>query len=137
MAGQVILQVDGRTLRKQLRAAGDDMTDLKDAHKRAADIAANRIRGSVPTRSGALLSTLRTTGTKSAGIVRLGKKRVPYAGVLEYGWPKGKTDSRGRDHKIKAQAFARTGAKESESAWTAVYHDAVQTILNRITGDTL
>lgn len=51
-----------------------------DVHRRAARL--------VPVRSGRLASTLRGSATPRTGTVRAGSKRVPYAGVIHFGWPR-------------------------------------------------
>lgn len=62
---------------------------------------------------------------KKAGVVRAGNKgKVPYAGVINYGWP---------GHNIKATYFANKAAKDTEPEWTALYSQAVEKIINRIT----
>jgi hypothetical protein len=116
----------GRTLRKSLRTAGDDLSDLKDVHKQAAGIAANRAASRAPRRSGRLAATIRAAGTKTAGIVRVGNNtKVPYAPVIHWGW--------GRHH-IAANPFASRGAQESQPTWLPLYERYVDTTLNKIKG---
>ena len=84
------IKIEGqRELRKTLRAAGDDLEDLKAAHKAAAEIAAGGSRPLAPVRSGDLAGTIRAGGTKTSAVIRAGKKAVPTparfigAGLLE------------------------------------------------------
>lgn len=120
-------QVTGwRQLRKHLRAAGDDMTDLKDSNKAAADIAAAEIKRRAPVDSGALQQTIRSAGTKSAGVVRVGNNsKVRYAGPIVWGW--------GRRH-IAANPFPSRGARASEPRWTRIYEDFMQRVIAQIKG---
>lgn len=68
---------------------------------------------------------MRAGATQKAGVVRAGNKgKVPYAGVINYGWP---------GHNIKATYFANKAAKDTEPEWTALYSQAVEKIINRIT----
>lgn len=120
------VRVDGvKNLRRTMKKAGDDLADLKEAHRESADIAATGARPLVPVRSGALAASLRSTGTKTAGIIRSGGARVPYAGPIHWGWP-----SRG----IAPQPFMATGAEETEPQWLPVYLSAVDRALAKIKG---
>lgn len=77
-----------RELRRDLRKLGDEaIAGLKQVNQEAADIVATAARPEVPVRSGRLLGTLRTTGTTRGGIIRMGRKAVPYAGPIHFGWP--------------------------------------------------
>src|SRR5262245_52256252 len=88
MAGRVVVEMEGsRELRRTLRAAGDDLTDLKDAHAQVASLVAPRGRSNAPFRTGRLAGTVRGSGTKTAALLRAGFASVPYAGVREWGWP--------------------------------------------------
>lgn len=118
--------IGGRELRKTLRAAGDDLTDLKAAHKKAAEIAAARIASRAPVVTGRLAATIRAAGTKTAGIIRVGNNtRVPYAGPIHWGW--------GRRN-IKANPFASDGAKDSEPQWLPVYEAYIDEKISHIKG---
>lgn len=116
----------GRQLRKTLRAAGDDLADLKDVHKQAATIAADRAASRAPRRTGRLAATIRASGTKTAGIVRVGNNtRVPYANPIHWGWKK---------RNITANPFASHGAQESEPTWVQLYQRYIDTTLDSIKG---
>ena len=95
-----------RQFTKMLRALGDDaVKDIKQAHARTAKMVEDTARPMVPVHGGRsvisgrpywrqpahspglLRSTLRSTGTTRGGFVRAGKKLVPYAGPVHFGWP--------------------------------------------------
>jgi len=115
-----------RELRKHLRAAGDDLTDLKDSNAEAASIAAAEIKRRAPVVSGSLQKTVRSAGTKSAGVVRVGNNsKVRYAGPIVWGW--------GRKH-IAANPFPSRGARASEPRWTGVYEDFMNRVIAKIKG---
>lgn len=77
-----------RQLKRELRQLGDEAVEsLKQTNKQAADLVADTARPEIPVRSGRLKGTLRTTGTMRGGVVRLGRKAVPYAGPIHFGWP--------------------------------------------------
>jgi hypothetical protein len=116
----------GKALRKSLRAAGYDLTDLKIVHGQAAATAAGEVRGRVPEVSGALKATIRSAGTKTAGIVRAGNNsRVKYAGPIHWGWP---------DRNIPANPFASEGAQASEPRWLPHYQRYVDAALDKVKG---
>jgi len=116
-----------RRLRSTLRRAGDDLTDMRRAHGFAALIAANAARGIAPVgRTGRLAASVRSTGTKTAGIIRAGNNSsVPYGPPVHWGWPR-----RG----IPANPFLSRGAQQSESRWLPVYQTYIDNALNRIEG---
>ena len=76
-----------KELRRELRKMGDDMQDLKELNLTVATMVAERAKDIVPRRTGNLADTIRPAGTKTAGRVRAGFKRVPYAGVIHFGFP--------------------------------------------------
>lgn len=124
--GGRVVKIDGaRQLRRSLKAAGDDLEDLKAAHAAAAQIAAEASAQLAPSRSGKLRQSIRSSGTKTAGIVRAGKKAVPYANPIHWGWFK-----RG----IKPNPFASRGAQDSEGRWLPIYEVAVEKALDKVKG---
>ena len=105
-----------RKFTKALKGLGDDaVNDLKDVHRRTAKIVEDAARPKVPVssgansvvsgtpywstgrarNSGALKGTLRSTGTQRGGFVRAGKKLVPWAGPVHFGWPNRPDPSKG------------------------------------------
>lgn len=97
-----------RKVERALRAIGKDaVAELKTAHLESAKIVERAARPKVPTSSGnvskisgkpywptgesrtsgRLKGTLRSGASARAGVVRIGKKLVPYAGPVHYGWP--------------------------------------------------
>lgn len=120
------MKVEGaRELRKTLKAAGDDLHELRDTHKRVAQQVVPVARTYAPKRTGRLAGSIRPAGTKTAAIVRAGSKAVPYAGVQEWGW--------GRRN-IRAQPYLTRAAKQTEPAWTRTYEVSVQAILAKVKG---
>jgi peptidoglycan/xylan/chitin deacetylase (PgdA/CDA1 family) len=76
-----------KELRRELRKMGNDLEDLKALNLDVATLVSDRAKDIVPRRTGTLADTIRPAGTKTAGRVRAGFKRVPYAGVIHFGWP--------------------------------------------------
>lgn len=123
---QAGIKVEGqRELRKSLRQAGDDLEDLKAAHKAAAEIAAGGARPLTPVRSGTLQGTVRAGGTKTSAVLRAGRKAVPYAGPVHWGWP-----NRG----IEPQPSLADGAKNTEPQWVELFYQELDKALKKVKG---
>lgn len=75
-----------RRLRKALRSVDGGVDDLKSTHAESAQIVERRAAELVPRRSGALGGSIRSSGQAAGGVVRSGRARVPYAGVIHFGW---------------------------------------------------
>ena len=118
----VQIKLEGeKELRKALRDFEDGTKDLKVVHAEAAKLVQLAARAPVgPT--GALAASIRSSGTARAGVVRAGKKSVPYAGPIHWGWPK---------RNIKANPFL-SKALESETAEVVdVYEDGISQLLKK------
>ena len=120
------ITVEGqRELRRSLRKAGDDLEDLKSVHAEAAKIAEGGARPITPVLSGELLGTVRSSGAKTSATLRAGKKRVPYAGPIHWGWP-----ARG----IEPRPFLAEGAKRTEPQWVEVFYQYVNKAMKKVKG---
>lgn len=125
------VKIEGaRQLRRTLKDAGDDLNDLKEVNRAAAAVAANRAKTWAPRASGRLAGTVRSSGTKTAGIVRAGNNRktasgVPYANPIHWGWP-------GRN--IKANPFLSYSAQATEPRWLKLYENYIEKTLSKIRG---
>ena len=119
-------EVEGaKELRRTLKKAGDDLSDLKAAHAETATIVATAAQSGAPRRTGRLSGSIRGSGTKTMAIVRAGGAKVPYAGVQEYGWPR---------RNIPAQPYIVPAAHDTESTWMGRYEDAVKRLLGKVKG---
>jgi hypothetical protein len=77
-----------REMTRAMEKAGVDVEELKGV---MGDIAAEATRVMspfIPTRSGALRTSARGNRAKGKAVVTIGKARVPYAGAINYGWPR-------------------------------------------------
>lgn len=119
--------VDGADqLRRSMRKAGVDMTRLKDAHRDVADTVSKRARGTAPQGpTGRLAASTRPGATQKAAIIRAGKKSVPYAGPIHWGWPR-----RG----IRAQPWLQEAAQESEPEWVDTYTTEIERLIAEVEG---
>lgn len=121
-----IVRVEGaRQLRTSLRAAGSDLSDLKDVNARTAAKVSAVAAPRAPVRTGALAATIRPAGTKTAAIVRAGRASVPYAAVIEFGWP---------GHHIAAQPYVTSAAQDTEPEWTGYYQQEIDRLLSTVRG---
>lgn len=121
----VLAVVGARQLRASLRRAGDDLESMKATHGSIAQVVAQAATARVPVRSGRLAADIRSAGTKTSAIVRAGRKTVPYAGPIHWGWP-----ARG----IRPQPFLTDAAKATEPKWTDLYTRDVQAICDAVEG---
>lgn len=112
-----------RELRRELRRAGGDLGQLKEANRAAAQIVVPVAVAMAPKRTGALSESIRVGATQRAGIVRAGKKLVPYAAPIHWGWP-----ARG----IEPHPWVSAAAQKTEEAWQAAYQAHIERILRKL-----
>lgn len=123
---RVDVQVDGlRRLQRELKAAGADLADLKDANAKAAGIVTDDAGRRAPRRTGRLAGSGRPARAAGRATVMFGSAAVPYAGPVHYGWP-----SRG----IAAHPFLTDAATDTQPEWLDAYHDELQQIADRVGG---
>lgn len=119
------VRADGlRQLQRDLRELGDDLSDLKDANARVAElVSAEASRRAPKGPTGRLAASVRGNRAAGRATVQAGRASVPYAGPIHYGWPA---------HGIAAQPFVTDAAQALESEWTAEYLDAVEAELDKL-----
>jgi len=90
MADGAGFKVEGLSkLTRELQGLGLDVDDLKSAFGAIAKEGAELAARFAPHRSGALAGSIRGNRAKSKAVVSAGRGRaVPYAGPVNYGWPK-------------------------------------------------
>jgi hypothetical protein len=119
------IRVDGaRQLRRDLKRAGQDVTDLKDTHQKVAEIV--RDAADVPVRTGRLRSSLKPKGTVASATVR-STVRVPWGNPIHWGWA-----ARG----IKPNPFLLDAADARRSEIEDAYLQGVDKALGKITKGT-
>lgn len=136
MAQQARIQVEGlKRLQRALKKAGADdlLAMLKEANTEAALSVESAARPNVPTRTGRLVGSLRSSGTARAGVVRIGKARVPYAGPVMFGWPsrpdKGR---RWRGGPIKPNPFLYDALDRRRAEVEALYLQRIERLADSI-----
>ena len=88
MARSSGVQITGlREIVRDLQKLGVSVEDLKAAFGAISDQVVTEATRIVPTESGRLSGSIRPAKTKNKAVVRAGSAGVPYAGVINYGWP--------------------------------------------------
>jgi hypothetical protein len=117
----VQIKLEGeKQLRKALRDFEDGTKDLKVVHAEAAKLV--QLAARAPVVSGALAASIRSSGTARSGVVRAGKKSVPYAGPIHWGWPK---------RNIKANPFLSKALETETDEVVDVYEDGISKLLKK------
>lgn len=89
MADQISIQVSGlNKLILDLKLLGIEVSDMKQVFGEISTKAARYAEEFAPKRSGALAQSIRPSKAKNYAAVRAGTKAVPYAGPINYGWPR-------------------------------------------------
>lgn len=112
-------------LRRSLKRAGDDLSDLKAVNKRVGDLVVSAARPRAPVRSGRLAGSLRPAAAAAKVTVRAGGSNLRYAGPIHWGWP-----ARG----IRPNPFLADAAKATEAQWLDLYFAELQHIVNNVEG---
>lgn len=126
MADKALYVVGQKRFVQTMRKAGADMKELKEVNRRAADIAKPEAVARAPRgRTGKLAGSIRVGATQKAGIIRAGRKTVPYAGPINYGWPA---------RHIKLRTFVNDAVASTEGQWAKEYEQFVKKTMNQIKG---
>ena len=126
MAGRARVEIEGlNRLITTARKAGADLSDLKEAHRHAAEYVVPVAVPMTPTYTGELKGTIRTSATTRAGTIKAGSRAVPYANIVQWGDP---------HRNIKAQPWLTTAAQISEPLWITAYETEMLTAISRVKG---
>jgi len=82
----------------------------------------------LPRRSGRLAASIRAQGTQRAGRVAAGKKSVPYAGPIHWGWPA---------RNIKPQPFLTDALASKQETVVEIYLTETDRLIDRVWAITL
>lgn len=125
-ARRAAVKIEGlRTLQRQLKAAGLDLKDLKDAHQRVVEVVVRDAEQRVPRRTGRLAGTLRGSATPNMSIVRAGRAAVPYAAPIHWGW---------RAHNIQQNPYLLDAIEHSRDQITGIMLHRLTEIIDLIEG---
>lgn len=125
MTARALYIVGQKRFVQTMRRAGADLDELKSVNRQAAQIALPAVTGRTPVRTGRLRGSVRVGATRRAGVIRAGRKSVPYAGVINYGWPK---------RHITGRMFANNGVAQTEPAWTKLYENFIKKTMSQVKG---
>lgn len=105
-----------------LRAIGLDVDDLKGAFGAIASEGARIAAAAAPRKSGRLAGNVRGNRARSKATVTAGGAAVPYAGPINYGWPK-----RG----IAAAGFMQKADEEMRPRAVQLLEDEINSAIKR------
>jgi phage gpG-like protein len=108
---------------RSLQKLGVEVTDLKAAFRKVADVVTGTARGLVHNQTGTLAANIRPGNSKNRATVRAGGARVPYAGVINYGWP---------GHNIQAQHFLERAAQQDEPRSVRLIDEELRAIIRKL-----
>lgn len=114
------------------RLDADFKKRFKDIHKGAADIVAEEARKQAPRDTGRLKNDIRTSGTTKGGVVRVGRKKLPYVGRVLFGDPITFTDrlTRRAQRRRTPQPFIYKAADIQFKNVVDYYNDELEQILD-------
>lgn len=83
------IEIDGlKETQKALKDMNHDLRfEMKETHKKAAEVIVEGAKRYVPVNTGRLAASIRAAATMTSGKVRAGSAAVPYAGPVHFGWP--------------------------------------------------
>ena len=118
-----IIEVKGiKETVRTLEKFGVDASDLKTAFQRIGTMVANEAKILAPKQSGALEASIRASKTKNKAAIRAGSAKVPYAGVIHYGWPA---------HNIEAHPFLTTAVEHQGPAAVRMMDDELHGLIRK------
>ena len=110
---------------KQYQGAVDD---LKDANAAIGNKVAVTAKATAPFNTGRLAGTVRANRAMKKVQIKAGGAAVPYAGVIEYGWPA---------RQIEAQPYLRRAAWDNRDYAKEQYSVNLQAIARKYIGGSL
>lgn len=107
---------------RDLKKAGADFEELKDANNALARDIAGKAAAVAPRSTGNLASSIKGNRAKNKVSVKAGSARVPYAGVQEYGWPA---------RNIEAKSYIRGTTFGNMDSIIETYEDNIKSIIKK------
>jgi HK97 gp10 family phage protein len=72
---------------RSLKKFGVEVKDLKAVFTKIGNNVVRRAETLAPVKTGNLAGSIKASKTQNKSVVRAGGARLPYAGVIHYGWP--------------------------------------------------
>ena len=102
---------------RDLNRAGAAATDMRDLMHSVGMIVVRRAAGLVPLKTGRLKGSLRAGRGKTKAVSRAGGARVPYAPVINYGWPR---------RRIRAVHFLDQALRDTRAAQFRAFDEGIE-----------
>lgn len=121
--GRARVEVEGGPeLRRAFRKFDDRLGDLRAVHRSAAEVVEGEAESLVPVRTGRLRESIRVSAGKTGAGVLAGRRTVPYAGPIHFGW---------RIRNIEPQPFLYDALDRRRDAVLETYRDGVGSLVTR------
>jgi hypothetical protein len=122
------VEIEGvNRLARALKQADEGLADeLKTAHIGGAELVLAAALPLVPVVSGDLKRTLKASATPRSGRVKAGKKLVPYAAPIHFGWPR---------RNISPNPFLYDALDRRKTEVEDVFLERVQALAEKVTAD--
>jgi len=122
MAASITVEGLNKTIRTLRKIDANMGPEIKSINLELAESLVPVAKSLVPVRSGRLRDSIRASGQQRTGVVRAGKKSVPYAGPIHFGWPA---------RSIRPQPFLYDALDSRRSEIMSQYVDRVQKLIDR------
>ena len=110
-----------------MKHMGADLKDMTAINRRIAETVADAALSRVPVLTGSLRRTIKAGATRTRGSVHADGRSVPYAGVIDFGWP---------GHGIKTQPFIYEGLDDSKDAVVQMYETQIEALVEKVGRET-
>ena len=125
MAGYTVTIKGVNEVIRSLKAYEGAAQDLKEANSAIGSKVSTAAKATAPFQTGALAGSIRGNRALKKVQIKAGGARVPYAGVIEYGWPA---------RNIEAQPFLRRAAWNNREYVKEQYSANLQAIARKYIG---
>ncbi len=127
-AGRPAVRIRGaKELRRALAHMDDGVQDFTQIGRDAAEVVAQFAKGISPRMDGTLRHSVRTRASKTSASVAAGRKSVPYAGVIHFGWPR---------HNIEPQPFLYDALDRRSDEVIKLYEDRITDLVHKLDRET-
>lgn len=115
-----------REVVRNMEKIGADAQDMKDVFTAIGTMVMVDAARLAPSKTGRLAASIKPTKTKNKAAVRAGSARVPYAGVINYGWPA---------RNIRARKFLQIAIDSNETKAIEMMDEGLGRIIAKHMGD--
>jgi hypothetical protein len=112
----------GPQLRRAFKKLGDRADDLSALHGDIGELVADRAEDLAPVVSGTLRDSIRSSRRKTGATVMAGRRAVPYAGPIHFGW---------RARNIEPQPFLYDALDDRRDEVLRKYEDGIDALVRR------